>query len=124
LENVCFPALLAGHHYKKVKMQAVQWLKWLNLSDRLSHYPSQLSGGEMQRTAIARALINEPSIILADEPTGNLDSRNGRNVIELLSELNRKFSRTIIIATHSKLADPYASMQIHLKDGVISKAAA
>ena len=78
----------------------------------------------MQRTAIVRALINEPSIILADEPTGNLDSKNGQAVIELLSELNRNFNTTVIIATHSTLADPYATLQICLKDGRITKTGA
>ena len=74
----------------------------------------------MQRTAIARALINDPQIILADEPTGNLDSHNGAAVIELLVDLNRKWQRTVVIATHSSLADSYASMTIHLKDGEIA----
>jgi ABC-type lipoprotein export system ATPase subunit len=81
--------------------------------------PAQLSGGEMQRTAIARALINEPAIILADEPTGNLDSRNGQIVIELMAELNLKWKRTVVIATHSNLADSLATTVINLKDGKI-----
>ncbi len=121
LENVCLPALLAGHPYGEVKNQAMEWLEWLNLGERLSHYPGQLSGGEMQRTAIVRALINRPSIILADEPTGNLDSRNGETVMKLLAELNRRFGRTVIIATHSALADPYATLQICLKDGRVTE---
>jgi putative ABC transport system ATP-binding protein len=121
LENVCLPALLAGHPYGEVKNQALEWLEWLNLGERLRHYPGQLSGGEMQRTAIVRALINRPSIILADEPTGNLDSRNGETVMKLLAELNRRFDRTVIIATHSTLADPYATLQIFLKDGRITE---
>jgi ABC-type lipoprotein export system ATPase subunit len=74
----------------------------------------------MQRTAIARALINQPSLILADEPTGNLDSKNGQAVVELLSELHRRLGRTVIIATHSNLADPYATRRICLKDGTIT----
>ena len=82
--------------------------------------PAQLSGGEMQRTAIARALINDPEIVIADEPTGNLDSRNGRIVVDLLAELNRKGKRTVIIATHSSLADALATVKISLKDGMIS----
>jgi ABC-type lipoprotein export system ATPase subunit len=93
----------------------------LGLKDRLTHLPAQLSGGEMQRTAIARALINDPAIVLADEPTGNLDSRNGQVVVELLAELNRKWSRTVVIATHSTLADEFATRQIHLIDGMIRK---
>lgn len=119
LENVCLPALLAGKDKASVEAKARELLDWLSLGSRLHHLPSQLSGGEMQRTAIARSLINDPALILADEPTGNLDSRNGEMVIELLTELNRKFKRTIVIATHSVLADPFATMQIVLRDGVI-----
>lgn len=119
LENVCLPALLAERPYEQVRLKALELLDWLNLKNRMEHFPGRLSGGEMQRTAIARALINDPAIILADEPTGNLDSRNGQIVIELLSELNRHRGRTVIIATHSTLADPYATLHICLKDGTI-----
>ena len=121
IENVCLPALLAGRSFEEVKKQALEWLDWLHLAGRLNHYPAQLSGGEMQRTAIVRALINEPSIVLADEPTGNLDSSNGQAVMELLGELNRRFGRTIIVATHSPLADPHATVHIHLRDGRITE---
>jgi len=120
IENAVLPALLAGAPYGDVETKVLALLKWLNLDHRRTHLPSQLSGGEMQRTAIARALINDPQIILADEPTGNLDSRNGAAVIELLADLNRKWQRTVVIATHSSLADSYASMKIHLKDGEIA----
>ena len=119
LENVCLPGFLAGSSPSKIKSKATDLLAWLGLSRRLNHIPAQLSGGEMQRTAIARALINDPNIILADEPTGNLDSRNGQIVVNLLAELNRKWRRTVIIATHSNLADEVASMVVHLKDGMI-----
>jgi len=121
IENVCLPALLAGRPHGEVKKQALEWLELLNLEARLNHYPGQISGGEMQRTAIARALINEPSVILADEPTGNLDSRNGQAVIELLADLNRRFKRTIILATHSTMADPYAARTICLQDGKVTE---
>ncbi len=121
LENVSLPALLAGQGRRKVTKRAVELLGWLGMDKRASHFPSQLSGGEMQRTAIARALINNPALILADEPTGNLDSKNGTAVIELLAELNRDFRRTVIIATHSSLADSYARPAIVLKDGSISE---
>lgn len=120
IENICLPALLAGRPYGEVKARAMEWLEWLNLSDRLRHHPAQLSGGEMQRTAIVRALINDPSIILADEPTGNLDSQNGTAVMELLGDLNRNMGKTVIIATHSNLADPFATLHIDLKDGRIT----
>jgi ABC-type lipoprotein export system ATPase subunit len=119
LENICLPGLLAGRSNAQIQAEADELLQWLNLKARRRHLPAQLSGGEMQRTAIARALINTPEIILADEPTGNLDSRNGQMVIELLAELNRKRGRTVIIATHSTLADAHASLQIFLKDGVL-----
>lgn len=117
VENVALPALLAGGPHAKVQARARDLLQWLGLEKRAAHFPSQLSGGEMQRTAIARALINDPRIILADEPTGNLDSRNAAVVIELLAELNRALGRTVIVATHSSFADRYATVKIHLKDG-------
>jgi len=119
IENTCLPALLAGKSLAESRNKAAELLKWLGLETRLKHLPAQLSGGEMQRTAIARALINDPSIILADEPTGNLDSHNGQIVIELLTELNQKWGRTIMLATHSSLADARATVKIFLKDGMI-----
>ena len=120
LENACLPGLLAGKNPSATKIKATELLGWLGLKQRFDHLPGQLSGGEMQRTAIARALINDPDIILADEPTGNLDSRNGQVVIKLLAELNREFKRTVIIATHSNLADSLATIRFQLKDGMIS----
>ena len=119
LENACLPGLLAGKPFHDIKSKAMEIIDWLGLKARLTHLPAQLSGGEMQRTAIARSLINDPAIVLADEPTGNLDSRNGQMVIELLAELNRKWKRTVIIATHSTLADALATNIINLKDGMI-----
>jgi ABC-type lipoprotein export system ATPase subunit len=120
LENICLPALLAGKSIAESRFKATALLEWLGLDGRMHHFPAQLSGGEMQRTAIARALINDPAIILADEPTGNLDSSNGQIVIDLLAELNRKWNRTVLIATHSTLADEKASVKIGLKDGMIT----
>jgi ABC-type lipoprotein export system ATPase subunit len=119
LENACLPGLLAGKNPSTIKSKATELLSWLGLSQRFAHLPAQLSGGEMQRTAIARALINDPAIILADEPTGNLDSRNGQIVIKLLAELNRKWKRTVVIGTHSNLADSLATIKFQLKDGMI-----
>jgi len=119
LENACLPGLLAGKMPSGIRSRAIELLSWLGLEHRFNHLPAQLSGGEMQRTAIARALINEPAIILADEPTGNLDSRNGQIVIELLAELNRRWNRTVVIATHSSLADSMATVQFQLQDGII-----
>jgi len=120
LENAALPGLLAGKPFGQISSKAMEFLDWLGLKDRLTHLPVQLSGGEMQRTAIARALINDPAIILADEPTGNLDSRNGQIVVELLADLNRRWKRTVVIATHSTLADSLATIKINLKDGMIS----
>ena len=120
LENACLPGLLAGKNPVFVKLKATELLEWLDLGPRLKHLPAQLSGGEMQRTAIARALINDPDIIIADEPTGNLDSHNGQIVVNLLAELNQKWKRTVVIATHSNLADSLATVRIYLKDGMIT----
>ncbi len=119
LENVCLPALLAGRDYSSVRPRATELLDWLGMNKRLDHQPHQLSGGEMQRTAIARALINDPALILADEPTGNLDSGNAERVMALLADLNRQFKRTVVVATHSDLADAHATRVLRLKDGRI-----
>jgi ABC-type lipoprotein export system ATPase subunit len=119
LENVCLPGLLAGERRPEVWRRATELLDRLGMEHRADHFPSQLSGGEMQRCAIARALINDPTLILADEPTGNLDSKNGTAVVELLAGLNRDLGRTVIIATHSSSADPYGTSGIVLKDGCI-----
>jgi putative ABC transport system ATP-binding protein len=120
LENACLPGLLAGKPSDRIKSKAMELLGWLGLSSRWNHLPAQLSGGEMQRTAIARSLINDPDIILADEPTGNLDSRNGQIVMALFAELNQKWDRTVMIATHSNIADSLASLTLCLKDGMIT----
>jgi len=121
VENVCLPALLAVSKPQGVQTKARELLTWLKMQSRLDHFPSQLSGGEMQRTAIARALINDPAIILADEPTGNLDSRNGEAVIRLMVEMNQTTGCTLIIATHSTIADPFSDRELCLKDGRITR---
>jgi ABC-type lipoprotein export system ATPase subunit len=123
LENVCLPALLADKDRGAARRRALELIEWLGLDNRRRHRPDQLSGGEMQRTAIARALINDPALILADEPTGNLDSRNGMIVIERLAHLNRESGRTVVIATHSDLADPFATRHIRIKDGGLTEPA-
>lgn len=122
LENICLPALLAGRSVGEAQRNGLELASWLGMKKRLSHLPSQLSGGEMQRTAIARSLINDPAIVLADEPTGNLDSKNGAVVMELLRDLNQKLNRTVIVATHSDLADDFAHRKIHLRDGALCDA--
>ncbi len=123
IENICLPGLLNGKPQGQVESDATELMEWFKLTRRASHLPSQLSGGEMQRTAIARALINDPDIILADEPTGNLDSRNGEAIIALLAELNRSLQRTIIVATHSTLFDTIATRQVVLQDGALKDTA-
>ena len=120
-ENVCLPALLAGAPFDATLRRAHELMARMGIVDRRRHRPGQLSGGEMQRTAIARALINQPQLILADEPTGNLDSRNGVKVIELLRDLSRDEGRTVVIATHSDQADPLATHFIYLKDGTLQQ---
>ncbi|WP_051271814.1 ABC transporter ATP-binding protein [Fundidesulfovibrio putealis] len=121
LENVCLPALLAGDALSDVRPRAMAHLEWLGLSHRATHLPEELSGGEMQRTAIARALINDPPVILADEPTGNLDSVSGQAVADYLAELGRRFGRTVLIATHGALADHLADRTLCIKDGQVSE---
>jgi ABC-type lipoprotein export system ATPase subunit len=123
LENVCLPALLAGKPYAKAKARAMEHLDWLGMSPRALHLPDELSGGEMQRTAIARALINDPPVILADEPTGNLDSVNGAMVMDLLSRLGREAGRAVVIATHGDLAGDRADLTLCMADGVLGETA-
>jgi len=118
-ENVMMPALIQGQSYKKAMEKAGDLLKIVDVDIRKDHKPMELSGGEQQRIAIARALINNPDIILADEPTGNLDNLNSKNVMNLLLELREKFNLTLIIATHSSEIAGFSDKIIHLKDGKI-----
>ncbi len=121
LDNVLLPtAYFAGCDYKEAKNRAIELLKKVGLGNRLHHHPNQLSGGEQQRVAIVRALINNPSLILADEPTGNLDSRSGEGIMEILQGLNRE-GRTIIMVTHEKYTAECARRILHIKDGAIVK---
>jgi len=117
IENALLPAMLALRPMAEAERRAKKLLERLGMSARLHHTPAMLSGGEMQRTAIARALINGPKIILADEPTGNLDSTHGKTVIDLLKRLRDETGVTVIVATHSDLADTAADVVLHLKDG-------
>jgi len=119
-ENVLLPFILKSWWArKKASKFAESIMSNLGLSSRLYHRPNQLSGGEQQRVAIARALINNPEILLCDEPTGNLDSENGKNILRLLKELNKKKNVTVIMVTHDKEIAGNADRVIHLKDGVI-----
>jgi len=120
LENVMIPSQF--YKYKKeeeIKEMAVNLLTELNLKHRLEHKPSQLSGGEQQRVAIARAIINEPLLIIADEPTGNLDSGNARVVMDIFKRLNREKGVSIIIATHDEFVASYCHRIVKMKDGII-----
>ncbi|MEQ1875598.1 MAG: ABC transporter ATP-binding protein [Bdellovibrionia bacterium] len=119
LENVALPLLLDGMKLKNIEVKATELLAMMGLESRLSHKPDQLSGGEMQRVAIARALITDPLLILADEPTGNLDSKTGTKVLELLATLAREREQTIVMVTHDVNAASYADRLITMKDGLI-----
>jgi len=118
LENVLIPVEIYQRRKSK-KEKAIEILERLNLSHRLNHKPSELSGGEQQRVAIARAIINNPSVVLADEPTGNLDSKNTKNVMNILKELNENNSTTVIIATHDRSVAEYCRYILHMEDGRI-----
>ncbi|OJV44934.1 MAG: lipoprotein ABC transporter ATP-binding protein [Bacteroidales bacterium 36-12] len=120
LENVMIPALIANNDFKKAKDRAEELLNYLGLSDRLEHKPSELSGGEKQRVAVARALINNPKIILADEPSGSLDTKNKEELHKLLFELRDEFGLTIVIVTHDKELAALSDRIIEMKDGLIT----
>ena len=121
LENVCIPAFIAGVSKKKAMDKAKELLSYLNLSERLEHKPSELSGGEQQRVAVARALINEPAVVLADEPSGNLDSKSAVELHKLFFELRKKFNQTFIIVTHNQDLANMADRKLVIKDGIIEK---
>ena len=119
LENVCIPAFIAKKKKIEVEKRALELLNILNIKERKDHKPSQLSGGEQQRVAIARALINKPSILLADEPTGNLDSKNSKIIHELLLKLNRELEQTVIVVTHNEELANITQKKFEIKDGLI-----
>ncbi|MBN1821222.1 MAG: ABC transporter ATP-binding protein [Prolixibacteraceae bacterium] len=119
LENVCMPAFIAKTSKSKAEKRAKELLDYLRLSDRLEHKPSELSGGEKQRVAVARALINNPSVILADEPSGNLDSANRDELHDLLFKLRDDFGQTFVIVTHDDHFAERSDKIIHIKDGII-----
>ena len=119
LENVMFPLLIKGGDGKNLRGKGAGLLKAVGLEDRMNHRPGELSGGEQQRVAIARALINEPELLLCDEPTGNLDSESGENIIELLWELNKSRKMTLMIVTHDAQIAKAAQRVLHIRDGKI-----
>ncbi len=116
-ENVALPFLIRGMPIKEANERATELLQMVDLLERQNHHAQDISGGEMQRVAIARALINDPDIILADEPTGNLDSKTGKKILEILSRLKTDLRKTVILATHSSDAAEFADRQLMMKDG-------
>lgn len=119
LENVCIPAYIAGKSKSEAEKEALEYLKFLKLEHRIDHKPAELSGGEQQRVAVARALINQPSVVLADEPSGNLDSKNAKELHDLFFELREKFDQTFIIVTHNEELANMADRKLTIKDGAI-----
>ena len=119
LENVCIPGWLAGRKKTEVRAEAEKLLSMLGLSHRMENKPNQLSGGEQQRVAVARALINKPDIVMADEPTGNLDSVNAKELHQLFFDLRDKFNQTFLIVTHNEELAQLSDRILHMKDGKI-----
>ena len=119
LENICIPAFIAGKGKKDAENKAFELLELLGLSDRANHKPNELSGGEQQRVAVARALVNDPAIILADEPSGNLDSNNAENLHHLFVNLRDTLNQTFVIVTHNENLANLADRKVLMKDGQI-----
>ena len=122
LENVCIPGWIAGTNKNELEARALKLLKILGLQDRASHKPSELSGGEQQRVAVARALINNPDIVFADEPTGNLDSKHAQELHELFLHLQKTIGQTFLIVTHNETLAKMSDRVVHMKDGYIVEA--
>ena len=121
LENICIPAFIARTPKRKAEKEAMKLIDYLGLSERVNHKPSELSGGEKQRVAVARALINNPAVVLADEPSGNLDSANREELHDLLFKLRDDFNQTFVIVTHDDQFADRSDKIIHIKDGVMNK---
>jgi putative ABC transport system ATP-binding protein len=120
LQNVELPLLLVKMSSKERRKRATTALELVGLADRLDHYPRQLSGGQEQRVAIARAIVSDPQVLLADEPTGDLDRKSGEEILELLVRLNQEFHKTIVMVTHDPHAAERAHRMVHLDKGVLS----
>ncbi|MDN3677253.1 ABC transporter ATP-binding protein [Flavobacterium paronense] len=119
LENVCIPAYIAGKEKKETEVEAKRLLEYLGLSERINHKPNELSGGEQQRVAVARALINKPAVIFADEPSGNLDTASAENLHQLFFKLRDEFGQTFVIVTHNEEFANMADRKLVMKDGLI-----
>jgi lipoprotein-releasing system ATP-binding protein len=122
IENVAMPALIKGDSLKSAKEKAAVLMKRLGLEERIEHKPSELSGGEQQRVSVARSLINDPKIVFADEPSGNLDSKNSRELHELFFELRKDFGQTFVIVTHNEELARMTDRTLHMADGVFLNA--
>ncbi|MBN8703906.1 MAG: ABC transporter ATP-binding protein [Bacteroidetes bacterium] len=119
IENICIPAYIGGVSKKDAELKAMELLNLLGLSDRAQHKPSELSGGEQQRVAVARALINSPAVVFADEPSGNLDSANAKELHSLFFTLREKFNQTFVIVTHNEELANMADRKLVMRDGII-----
>ena len=119
LENVCIPAFIAGNDKTTTEKEAMKLLDYLGLSDRIHHKPNELSGGEQQRVSVARALINKPNVIFADEPSGNLDTASAENLHQLFFKLRDEFGQTFVIVTHNEVFANMADRKLVMKDGLI-----
>ncbi len=122
IENVCIPAYISGDSKKTAMEKAGRLLDFLQLGERMDHKPAELSGGEQQRVAVARALVNNPAVVLADEPSGNLDSANSKELHELFLRLRNEFSQTFVIVTHNRELAEMADRQLLISDGVMNDA--
>ena len=122
LENIMIPAYIAGKSQGEAKRRAMALLEFMNLTDRASHKPNELSGGEKQRVAVARALVNSPAVILADEPSGSLDSRNKAELHQLFFDLREKYGQTFVIVTHDESLAATTDRTIHMRDGLLEDA--
>ncbi|EHQ40997.1 ABC transporter ATP-binding protein [Myroides odoratus] len=120
LENVCIPAFIAGREKKETEQEAKKLLDYLGVSHRSHHFPSELSGGEQQRVAVARALINKPKVIFADEPSGNLDTKTAENLHQLFFQLREEFGQTFVIVTHNEELADMADRKLIMTDGLMT----
>ena len=121
IENIMIPAYIAGRSQKEARQRALELLQFMGLADRAQHKPAELSGGEKQRVAVARALVNNPAVILADEPSGSLDTQNKQELHQLFFDLRDRYGQTFVIVTHDEQLATLTDRTIHLRDGLIEQ---